>query len=58
MKIFIIGAAGGIGSRLSTVLTARGDTVSGMIRNLAHRDRVESTGATAVFGDQIGRAHV
>ncbi|MDI9894513.1 NAD(P)H-binding protein [Rhodococcus sp. IEGM 1381] len=53
MKTFIIGAAGGIGSRLSTILTARGDTVSGMIRNPDHRDLVESTGATAVFGDLI-----
>ncbi|CCQ18012.1 Predicted nucleoside-diphosphate-sugar epimerase [Rhodococcus sp. AW25M09] len=53
MKTYIIGAAGGIGSRLSTILTARGDAVSGMIRNPDHRERVESTGATAVFGDLI-----
>ncbi|MDV8022751.1 SDR family oxidoreductase [Rhodococcus sp. IEGM 1330] len=53
MKTFIIGAAGGIGSRLGTILTARGDTVSGMIRNPDHREQVESTGATAVFGDLI-----
>lgn len=53
MKAFIIGAAGGIGSRLSTILTGRGDTVSGMIRNPDHRAHVELTGATAIFGDLI-----
>lgn len=53
MKVFVIGAAGGIGSRLARLLTARGDTVTGMHRSPAQADRVAATGATPVLGDLI-----
>lgn len=53
MKVFIIGAAGGIGNRLSSLLHARGDAVSGMHRNLEQASKITDTGATAVLGDLI-----
>ena len=53
MKVFIIGAAGGIGSRLSSLLHARGDAVSGMHRNPEQASKITDTGATAVLGDLI-----
>ena len=53
MKIFIIGAAGGVGRRLSGLLTARGDVVTGMHRSPAQAQAVAGSGATAVLGDLI-----
>lgn len=53
MKVFIIGAAGGIGNRLSSLLHARGDAVSGMHRNPEQASKITDTGATAVLGDLI-----
>ncbi len=53
MKVFIIGAAGGIGTRLATALAREGDTASGMFRNPDHEDKVEQAGAKPVLGDLI-----
>ncbi|MVU78393.1 NAD(P)H-binding protein [Nocardia sp. ET3-3] len=53
MKVFQIGAAGGIGRRLSMLLTARGDHVTGMHRNPEQADVIAATGATPLVGDLI-----
>lgn len=53
MKVFQIGAAGGVGRRLAEVLTARGDEVTGMHRGPAQADTVRATGAAAVTGDLV-----
>ncbi|ADI11731.1 NAD-dependent epimerase/dehydratase [Streptomyces bingchenggensis BCW-1] len=53
MKVFQIGAAGGVGSRLTRLLTDRGDAVTGMHRNPAQVDTVRATGATPLLGDLI-----
>ncbi|WP_033318844.1 NAD(P)H-binding protein [Streptomyces yerevanensis] len=53
MKVFQIGAAGGVGRRLAELLTARGDQVTGMHRNPAQADTVRASGATPVTGDLI-----
>lgn len=53
MKVFQVGAAGGVGRRLAQLLTGRGDTVTGMLRNPAQADTVASSGATPLEGDLI-----
>lgn len=53
MKVFVIGAAGGIGNRLSSLLTARGDEVTGMHRGTAQTDTVTGSGASSMIGDLI-----
>ncbi|MFC7429573.1 NAD(P)H-binding protein [Nocardia tengchongensis] len=53
MKVFQIGAAGGIGRRLSALLTARGDEVTGMHRGPDQARIIAATGATPVSGDLI-----
>jgi uncharacterized protein YbjT (DUF2867 family) len=53
MKVFVIGAAGGIGRRLATLLTARGDAVTGMHRKPEQHETVAATGAVALLGDLI-----
>lgn len=53
MKIFQIGAAGGVGTRLARLLTAGGDEVTGMHRGADQGQRITDTGATAVRGDLI-----
>lgn len=53
MKVFQIGAAGGVGSRLSALLARRGTPPSGMHRRVEQADAVASTGATPVRGDLI-----
>lgn len=53
MKTFIIGAAGGVGTRLATKLVEAGDTATGVFRNPSHRDRVDEAGAEPVLGDLI-----
>ncbi|MFG1964546.1 NAD(P)H-binding protein [Nonomuraea sp. NPDC049028] len=53
MKVFLIGAAGGVGNRLARLLTARGDTVTGMFRDPAQADTVRASGATPLTGDLI-----
>ncbi|MFC8131615.1 NAD(P)H-binding protein [Streptomyces sp. NPDC057302] len=53
MKVFQIGAAGGVGRRLSSLLAERGDEVTGMHRSPAQADTIRATGATPVTGDLI-----
>ena len=54
MKIFQIGAAGGVGRRLSALLSARGDQATGMHRAAAQADTIREAGAVPVVGDLIG----
>lgn len=54
MKVFVIGAAGGVGSRLCRLLADEGVAVTGMHRNLMQFEGVAATGATALIGDLIG----
>lgn len=54
MKVFVIGAAGGVGRRLAAQLTARGDQVTGMHRRPEQAVVVAAAGATPVAGDLIG----
>ncbi|WP_227982171.1 NAD(P)-binding oxidoreductase [Nocardia spumae] len=53
MKVFQIGAAGGVGRRLAQLLTNRGDQVTGMHRNPDQGQVVAATGATPLSGDLI-----
>lgn len=53
MKIFQIGAAGGVGRPLSQLLVQRGDEVTGMHRKPEQADAIAETGATPVTGDLI-----
>ncbi|ADI04942.1 NAD-dependent epimerase/dehydratase [Streptomyces bingchenggensis BCW-1] len=53
MKVFQIGAAGGVGRRLAHLLIDRGDVVTGMYRNPAQAEAVRATGATPLAGDLI-----
>ncbi|WP_067708207.1 NAD(P)H-binding protein [Nocardia yamanashiensis] len=53
MKVFQIGAAGGIGRRLAALLTEVGDEVTGMHRNPDQADTITDSGATPVTGDLI-----
>ncbi|MEU6559676.1 NAD(P)H-binding protein [Nocardia nova] len=53
MKVFQIGAAGGVGRRLATLLTDRGDQVTGMHRNPDQGAVVAASGATPLTGDLI-----
>ncbi|MFE2941459.1 NAD(P)H-binding protein [Streptomyces sp. NPDC059255] len=53
MKVFQIGAAGGVGRRLAPLLTARGDSVTGMHRGPAQGETVREAGGTPVIGDLI-----
>lgn len=51
MKIFIVGVAGGIGSRLARLLTATGDQVDGLYRRPEQGQRLETHGIHATRGD-------
>lgn len=53
MKVFQIGAAGGVGSRLARMLVGRGDSSTGMHRAAGQANRVAATGATPVIGDLV-----
>ncbi|MFE6158212.1 NAD(P)H-binding protein [Streptomyces sp. NPDC056486] len=53
MKVFQIGAAGGVGRRLTQLLTARGDSVTGMHREATQGETVREAGGTPVIGDLI-----
>ncbi|MDQ0718020.1 uncharacterized protein YbjT (DUF2867 family) [Streptomyces luteogriseus] len=53
MRVFQIGAAGGVGRRLAGLLSERGDEVTGMHRSPAQADTIRATGATPVSGDLI-----
>lgn len=51
MRVFQIGAAGGVGRRLARLLSERGDEATGMHRSPAQADTIRATGATPVTGD-------
>ena len=53
MKVFQIGAAGGVGRRLAGLLSERGDDVTGMHRSPDQAGTIRATGATPVTGDLI-----
>lgn len=53
MKVFQIGAAGGIGRRVSALLQAGGDEATGMHRVADQAVVVGGTGATPVQGDLV-----
>lgn len=53
MKVFQIGAAGGVGHRLSALLSQRGDEVTGMHRNPDQAEIIRGAGGAPVIGDLI-----
>jgi len=53
VKVFLIGAAGGVGRRLAERLSRRGDEVTGMHRRPDQAGTVGAAGATPVAGDLI-----
>ncbi|WP_241962352.1 NAD(P)-binding oxidoreductase [Rhodococcus opacus] len=53
MKVFLIGAAGGVGRRLAAALIAHADTATGMIRDPEQCESVAQWGATPIAGDLI-----
>lgn len=53
MKVFQIGAAGGVGRRLAKLLVADGHAVTGMVRKPDQAGAVTATGAEVVAGDLI-----
>ena len=57
MRVVLAGAHGQIARRLGRLLTTRGDTVVGIIRNPAHESDVVGDGVDAVFLD-LERASV
>lgn len=57
-RIFIAGATGEIGRRLTPALVAAGDEVFGLARSDEAAALVESLGATPVRGDALDRAEV
>lgn len=52
-RVFQIGAAGGVGTRLTKMLVDRGDTATGMHRKPEQADALRENGATPVTGDLI-----
>ena len=56
MKVFQIGAAGGVGRRLARLLAAHGDQVSGMHRDPAQSQTVLEAGAVPAWPEQYGYA--
>jgi uncharacterized protein YbjT (DUF2867 family) len=53
MKVFQIGAAGGVGRRLAALLTDRGDEVTGMHRRPEQAEVIRDAGASPVTGDLV-----
>ncbi|MEU8819468.1 SDR family oxidoreductase [Actinoplanes sp. NPDC048796] len=53
MRVFVIGAAGGVGRRLSKLLTGQGHDVTGMHRAPGQAATVEASGATPLLGDLV-----
>ena len=51
MRIVLAGAHGQVARRLGRLLSARGDAVTGLVRNPAHADDVRSDGVTPVVLD-------
>ena len=54
MKTLVIGGAGGVGRRLTTLLTAQGDEVSGLHRRAEQSAAVEQAGGRSVVFDLVG----
>ncbi len=52
-RVFLIGAAGGVGRRLAALLTADGHRVSGMHRTGGQDDVIRAAGGDPVVGDLI-----
>lgn len=53
MKVFQIGAAGGIGNRLGRILSDRGEPSTGMHRRAEQAERIAAAGMNPVHGDLI-----
>lgn len=53
MKVFQIGAAGGVGRRLCALLTARGDQVGGLHRGPQQADIINAAGGVPILADLI-----
>ena len=53
MNVLVIGGAGGVGRRLTSLLTAAGDEVSGLHRHPEQSEAVEQAGGTSVVFDLI-----
>ncbi|UOT03252.1 SDR family oxidoreductase [Rhodococcus opacus] len=53
MKVFLIGAAGGVGRRLAAALIVHGDSATGMIRSPEQCESIAQSGATPIAGDLI-----
>ena len=53
MKVFQIGAAGGIGRRLGRILSDRGEPSTGMHRKPEQAERLSASGVVPVAGDLI-----
>ena len=52
-KIFIIGATGGVGSRLGPLLVEAGHDVTGLHQKPEQAENLENAGITPRFGDII-----
>jgi uncharacterized protein YbjT (DUF2867 family) len=53
VRVFVIGGAGGVGRRLTALLTADGDEVSGAHRRPEQAEAVERAGGTSVVLDLV-----
>lgn len=53
MRVFLVGAVGGIGRRLCALLAARGDAVTGMHRRPEQAATITAAGGRPVVGDLI-----
>ncbi|MGI3780893.1 MAG: NAD(P)H-binding protein [Janthinobacterium lividum] len=53
MRVLVIGGAGGVGRRLTALLTAAGDEVSGVHRRVEQASVVERAGGTSVVFDLV-----
>ena len=53
MKVFLVGASGGVARRAAVLLIGRGDTVTGMHRRPEQSRTVADTGAVPVLGDLV-----
>lgn len=53
MKIIVVGGAGGVGRRLTSLLTEGGDQVTGVHRNPAQTAAVEEAGGTSALFDLV-----
>src|SRR5690349_663833 len=58
MKIFLAGATGALGKRLTPLLVAAGHRVAGMTRTIAKMDELQAAGAEPVIADALDREAV